>query len=312
MGCKLERKIVTSEDARKRIDIYVAQAFDDITRSQAQMLIEEGNLLVNGKCVKVSYKLKEDDIIDLNIPMPKESQILPQDIALNIVYEDDDIIIVDKPKGMVVHPGNGNFDGTMVNSLMYSHANKLSGINGVLRPGIVHRIDKDTSGLLVVAKNDIAHKTLTDKFKIHDITREYIALVNGILDKDKLRINLPIGRDPKDRIKMAVTTKNSKEAITNIEIIKKYSKSNYTLIKAVLETGRTHQIRVHMSYIGHPLVGDEVYGKSKNNLGITGHLLHAKTLGFVHPVKGQYIEFNKDIPDEFQNILNRLDMAENN
>lgn len=310
--CILEKNIVNLENVGKRIDIYIAENFENITRNQAQMLIDSGDVLVNTNTIKSSYKLKLGDEIALNIPEPKESHIVPQEIPLEIVYEDKDILIVNKPKGMVVHPGNGNFDGTMVNSLMYSHADDLSGINGVLRPGIVHRIDKDTSGLLVVAKNDVAHKTLTDKFKVHDITREYVALVNGIVGKDKLKINLPIGRDPNDRIKMAVTTKNSKNAVTNIEVVKRYYKSNYTLVKAILETGRTHQIRVHMSYIGHPLVGDEVYGKSSNKLNVKGHLLHAGTLGFVHPVTNKYVEFNENLPEEFKQILDRLDILENN
>lgn len=312
MGCVLENKIVKVDDSGKRLDVYIAEAFENITRSQAQMIIEENDVCVNGKCVKASYKLKEGDEVALRMPELKESHILPQEIPLDIVYEDKDILIVDKPKGMVVHPGNGNFDGTMVNSLMYSHANNLSGINGVLRPGIVHRIDKDTSGLLVVAKNDLSHKTLTDKFKVHDITRVYIALVDGIVEKDKLKINLPIGRDPRDRIKMAVTTKNSKQAITNIEVLKRYYKSNYTLVKATLETGRTHQIRVHMSYISHPLVGDSLYGKSTNRLNVEGHLLHARTLGFMHPVTNKYVEFNRDLPEEFKQILDKLKEIENN
>ena len=310
--CILEKNIVNIDSAGKRVDIYVSENFENITRSQAQMLIEAGNVLINGSKVKVSYKLKLEDEIDISMPGPKKSHIIAQEIPLEIIYEDKDIIIVNKPKGMVVHPGNGNFDGTMVNSLMYSHAGDLSGINGVLRPGIVHRIDKDTSGLLVVAKNDIAHKTLTDKFKVHDITREYIALVDGIIEKDKLKINLPIGRDPNDRIKMAVTTKNSKNAITNIEVIKRYYKSNYTLVMAILVTGRTHQIRVHMSYIKHPLVGDEMYGKAHNKLNVKGHLLHATTLGFVHPVTNKYVEFNEKLPEEFNQVLENLDNLENN
>ena len=210
----------------------------------------------------------------------------------------------------MVHPGNGNFEDTIVNALMFSHKDKLSGINGVIRPGIVHRIDKDTTGIIVVAKNDNAHKCLAEQFKEHSITRKYIALVDGIIDKDKLRINLPIGRDEKNRIKMAVTTKNSKEAITNITVLKRYIKSGYTLVEAKLETGRTHQIRVHMSYIGHPLVGDNVYGKSNNEFGVQGQLLHAKVLGFVHPTTGKYMEFETNLHEDFKAVLDMLEKRE--
>ena len=211
---------------------------------------------------------------------------------------------------MVVHPANGNYTGTMVNSLMESHKDKLSSINGVVRPGIVHRIDKDTSGILVVAKNDNAHKILSDQFKVHSITRKYVALVKGIIKEDEMTINLPIGRNHKDRKKMAVTYKNSKEAITHIRVLKRYYNSNLTLVEAVLETGRTHQIRVHMSYKNHPLLGDDVYGKKDNTYKIQGQMLHAKVLGFVHPTTGKYIEFESDLPDEFKELLVKLENKE--
>ena len=226
------------------------------------------------------------------------------------MYEDDDILIVDKEKGMVVHPASGNYSGTMVNSLMYSHKDKLSSINGTIRPGIVHRIDKDTSGILVVAKNDNAHKKLSEQFKVHSITRKYIALVKGIIKEDTMDIDYPIGRSSKDRKKMAVTYKNSKEAKTHIKVLKRFYNSNVTLVEATLETGRTHQIRVHMAYVGHPLVGDEVYGKKDPRFKIEGQMLHAKTLGFIHPTKNRYIEFESDLPKYYLEILKKLESKE--
>jgi pseudouridine synthase, rluA family len=226
------------------------------------------------------------------------------------MYEDDDILIVDKEKGMVVHPANGNYSGTMVNSLMYSHKDKLSSINGTIRPGIVHRIDKDTSGILVVAKNDNAHKKLSEQFKVHSITRKYIALVKGIIKEDTMDIDYPIGRSSKDRKKMAVTYKNSKEAKTHIKVLKRFYNSNVTLVEATLETGRTHQIRVHMAYVGHPLVGDEVYGKKDPRFKIEGQMLHAKTLGFIHPTKNSYIEFESNLPEYYLEILKKLENKE--
>lgn len=301
---------ITEENKGKRLDIFLSENISDITRSYIKTLIEEDNILVNDKKQKSGYSLKLNDIITVNIPESKEANILPEEIKLNIMYEDDDVIIINKEKGMVVHPANGNYTGTMVNSLMNSHKDKLSSINGVVRPGIVHRIDKDTSGILVVAKNDNAHKNLSDQFKVHSITRKYIALVKGIIKEDEMVINLPIGRNPKDRKKMAVTYKNSKEAITHIKVLKRYYNSNLTLVEAVLETGRTHQIRVHMSYKNHPLVGDEVYGKKDTTYKVQGQMLHAKVLGFNHPTTNKYIEFESDLPDEFTNILNKLENKE--
>ena len=301
---------ITEENKGKRLDIFLSENISDITRSYIKTLIEEDNILVNDKKQKSGYSLKLNDIITVNIPESKEANILPEEIKLNIMYEDDDVIIINKEKGMVVHPANGNYTGTMVNSLMNSHKDKLSSINGVVRPGIVHRIDKDTSGILVVAKNDNAHKNLSDQFKVHSITRKYIALVKGIIKEDEMVINLPIGRNPKDRKKMAVTYKNSKDAITHIKVLKRYYNSNLTLVEAVLETGRTHQIRVHMSYKNHPLVGDEVYGKKDTTYKVQGQMLHAKVLGFNHPTTNKYIEFESDLPDEFTNILNKLENKE--
>ena len=304
--------IVSKEDVKKRLDIYLKEKNENLTRSYIKKLLEDGNILVNNKNEKSGYMIKENDKITLNLPDVKPIEARPEDIKLNIIYEDDDIIIVDKEKGMVVHPANGNYTGTMVNSLMYSHKGSLSSINGVIRPGIVHRIDKDTSGILVVAKNDNAHKKLSEQFKVHSIKRKYVALVKGIIKEDKLDINLPIGRSSKDRKKMAVTYKNSKEAITHIAVLKRFYNSNVTFIEASLETGRTHQIRVHMSYIGHPLVGDEVYGKKDSKFKVEGQMLHARLLGFIHPTKNEYVEFTSDIPKEFKNLLETLEKKENN
>ena len=303
-------KIIVSEGVSQRIDQYLNEKNNEWTRSYIQKLISEDKIKVNGKSIKASYKVKENDVIEIEEVEGKDAEILPEDIPLDVVYEDEDIVIVNKPKGMVVHPGNSNYSGTMVNSLMYSHKGELSGINGVVRPGIVHRIDKDTSGLLVVAKNDKAHKVLADKFKEHDITREYICLVKGIIPKDNITINLPIGRSDKDRKKMAVTKKNSRNAITHIKVIKRFKKSGYTLVSAKLETGRTHQIRVHMSYIGYPIVGDDVYSKGTNEFGITGQMLHAKILGFIHPVKDKYMEWEVEPPKQFIDVIETLEKRE--
>ncbi len=300
------KKIIVEENCNIRIDQYLNMQDSELTRSFIQKLIAEGSIKVNGKNIKSSYKVKENDIIDIEDIDIKETDILPEDIPLEIIYEDDDIAIVNKPKGMVVHPGNGNYSGTMVNSLMHSHKDKLSTINGVVRPGIVHRIDKDTSGLIVVAKNDKAHKILSDKFKVHDITREYICVVKGIVQKDKITIKLPIGRAQNDRKKMAVTNKNAREAITHIEVLERFKKSNYTLVSAKLETGRTHQIRVHMSYIGHPILGDTTYSKGKNEFDVEGQMLHAKVLGFNHPITNKYMEWSVNPPKEFEDVVQIL------
>lgn len=297
---------VEKENIGIRIDQYLCKINSDFSRTLVKKMIEEEKILVNGILKKGSYKLKIGDIIEVEEIETQKFQIKAENIPVKIIYEDNDILVIDKPKGLVVHPGNGNKSGTLVNSLMYTHKNSLSGINGVLRPGIVHRIDKNTSGIIVVAKTDIAHRKLTKDFKTHNITREYIALVQGIVEKDKLKISLPIGRDNASRIKMAVTKINSKEAITYITVLKRYYKPNYTLVTAKLETGRTHQIRVHMSYIGHPLLGDEVYSNNKNEFGIKGQMLHAKVLGFNHPITGKHVEFSSDIPKEFEEVLARL------
>lgn len=297
---------VEKENTGIRIDQYLCKINSDFSRALIKKMIEEGKVFVNGKTNKGSYKLKEGDLIEVNQIEKQELKIEAQDIPVKIIYEDNDILIIDKPKGLVVHPGNGNRNGTLVNSLMYTHKDNLSGINGILRPGIVHRIDKDTSGIIVVAKNDLSQRKLTEDFKVHNINREYIAIVKGIVEKDKLKISLPIGRDNISRIKMKVTRVNSKEAITYVTVLERFYNSNYTLISAKLETGRTHQIRVHMSYIDHPLLGDEVYSNGKNEFGIKGQMLHAKVLGFKHPTTGKYVEFTSEVPEEFSRVLNIL------
>lgn len=302
--------VVDQNEKGKRLDIYLSQILAGKTRSYIKKLIEQENILVNGKKQKSGYLLKLNDNVEVEVPEDKTSTVLAEDIPLDIIYEDDDILIINKKKGMVVHPANGNYSGTMVNSLMFSHGDKLSSINGIIRPGIVHRIDKDTSGILVVAKNDQAHKKLSEQFKVHSITRKYIALVKGIVKEDFMDINLPIGRNQNDRKKMAVTYKNSKNAITHIKVLKRYYNSNVTLVEATLETGRTHQIRVHMAYKSHPLIGDEVYGKKDSKFGISGQMLHAKVLGFVHPTTGEYVEFESKLPDEFEEIIEKLDKKE--
>ena len=304
--------IVNKENESKRLDIYLSDILkeENITRSYIKTLIENSNILVNGKSVKAGYKLKENDNIEVTIIKKVCEDVLPEKIPLDIVYEDEDIIIVNKPKGMVVHPANGNYTGTMVNSLMGTHKDNLSSINGVIRPGIVHRIDKDTSGILVVAKNDNAHKKLSEQFKVHSIKRKYVALVKGIIKEDTLTINMPIGRSTKDRKKMAVTDKNSRNAITHISVLKRFYSSNVTLVEAELETGRTHQIRVHMAYLHHPLVGDEVYGKKDTKFKVEGQMLHAKYLGFKHPRTNNYIEFDSNLPKYFLDVLTILDKKE--
>lgn len=287
----------------KRVDIFLSEYIEDFTRSQVKKLIDEDNLTCNGKKIKSNYKLKENDSLEIIIPKAKELDVVAENIDIDIIYEDEDIVVVNKPKGMVVHPAAGNYTGTLVNALLYK-CNNLSSINGVIRPGIVHRIDKDTSGVLVVAKNDKSHKSLADQIKEHTVKRCYIALTEGVIKEDKGTVNAPIGRHHIDRKKMTVTEKNSRNAITHFSVIERFERN--TLIEARLETGRTHQIRVHMAYLGYPLVGDPVYGYKKQKFNIKGQALHAKTLGFIHPRTGEYIEFSSNIPDDFQKIINKL------
>ncbi len=302
--------IVEKEDVSKRLDIYLTEKNDQITRSYIKTLIDEEKVLVNGSKVKSGYKVKLGDNISIELVKREPENIVAEEIPLDIIYEDEDIIIVNKAKGMVVHPANGNYTGTMVNSLMNSHKDALSSINGVIRPGIVHRIDKDTSGILVVAKNDNAHKFLSEQFKIHSIKRKYVALVKGIVKEDTLTIDKPIGRSSKDRKKMAVTDINSRNAVTHIRVLRRFYSSNVTLVEAELETGRTHQIRVHMASLHHPLIGDEVYGKKDTKFKVEGQMLHAKYLGFIHPSTKQFIDFDSELPEYFKEILEKLENKE--
>lgn len=296
--------LALKDHENKRIDRFLNNNLEDLSRNRIQKLIEEKKVLVNNKSINKNYKLKENDKIIINIEEPKEIDILPENIPLNIVYEDEDVILVNKPQDMVVHPANGHYSHTLVNALMYHCKDNLSGINGVMRPGIVHRIDKDTSGILIIAKNDKAHQKLASQLEEHSMTRVYYAIVYNNLKNDKGTIDAPIGRHPIDRKKMAVTDKNSKRAVTHYEVLQRFNK--YTFIKLKLETGRTHQIRVHMSYIGNPLLGDIVYGKEKQPFKLVGQVLHAKVLGFVHPTTNKYMEFETELPQYFKDILKKL------
>lgn len=286
-----------------RIDIFAAKAAE-ITRSRAAGLIEDGNVLINGKSAAKNAKVKDGDSVIITLPDPEVYNITPENIPLDIVYEDGDLLVVNKPKGMVVHPAAGNYSGTLVNALMYHCGDSLSGINGVMRPGIVHRIDKDTSGLLMVAKNDFSHNKLAEQIKEHSFTREYEAVVYGSLKADSGTVDAPIGRHPIKRKQMAVVYENSKNAVTHYEVIERID--GFTHIRLRLETGRTHQIRVHMAYIGHPVAGDEVYGPKKVIKELGGQCLHAKKIGFIHPRTEEYMEFDSPLPDYFVNFLKRL------
>ncbi|MCA1293071.1 RluA family pseudouridine synthase [Paenibacillus sp. alder61] len=292
-----------AESAKDRIDKYVkAQMGEDTSRSQIQLWIEDGNLTVNGSPVKANYKIASGDLIVLRIPEAEATEIVPEDIPLEVYYEDSDVIVVNKKRGMVVHPAPGHASGTLVNALMY-HCKDLSGINGELRPGIVHRIDKDTSGLLMAAKNDKAHASLAAQLKEHSVTRKYFALVHGNLAHDQGTVDAPIGRDPHDRKMYTVIERNSKPAVTHFQVTERFG--DYTLLELKLETGRTHQIRVHMKFIGHPLVGDPLYGRSKG-IRMDGQALHAAVLGFVHPSSGEYLEFQAPLPQDMEDLLHSL------
>ena len=294
-----------SEGEEGRLDKYLSDKLEDMTRSYLKKLISDDKaVLVNGNPAKPNYKLKPGDIIELAVPEPIELEIKAENISLDIVYEDNDMLVVNKPQGMVVHPAAGNYTGTLVNALLYHCGDSLSGINGEKRPGIVHRIDKDTSGLLLVAKNDNAHQKLSSQIKEHSLTRAYKALVHGNIKQDSGRIDAPIGRHPSDRKKMTITDKNSREAVTNFRVLERSGR--YTFVECILETGRTHQIRVHMSKNGHPIVGDKTYGVKKEEFNLTGQLLHAYKVGFIHPVSGEYMEFVSELPDYYMNVLDRL------
>ena len=297
---------VKSDENSKRLDKFICDKIEELTRSSVQKLINDGNVKVNGEKKNKNYICRSGDILNITIPEPSLIDVLPQNIPIDIMYEDDSLLIVNKSKGMVVHPAPGNYTGTLVNALLYHCGESLSGINGVIRPGIVHRIDKDTSGLLVVAKNDSSHKILVEKIKAHDFKREYEAVVYGNVKEDSGIIDEPIGRHSIDRKKMTVTHKNSKNAITYYNVINRYD--GFTHIKLNLKTGRTHQIRVHMAYIGHPLAGDAVYGPKKVIKSLNGQCLHARTLGFVHPHSNNYMEFSSDLPDYFKYFLNQLNI----
>ena len=293
-------EIKVLENNNLRLDKYLMNN-TEYTRSKIQKMIEEGYILVNDKEVKASYIVHKNDMIVID-DYDEISDIVPEDIPLDIVYEDDYLLVINKPSGMVVHPAPGNYGGTLVNALMY-HCNHLSGVNGAIRPGIVHRIDADTSGLLLVAKDDNTHNDLAKQISEKSVTRKYLCLVHGIINEDTATIDAPIGRDPHDRKKMCVTADNSKEAVTHIRVLERYK--NATLIECVLETGRTHQIRVHMSYIKHPVVNDPVYGYSKMDDAEFGQMLHAKEIGFVHPVTKEFMDFKVDPPKKFIEILDK-------
>ncbi|MCD7827871.1 MAG: RluA family pseudouridine synthase [Clostridiales bacterium] len=294
---------VSAENEGARLDKTLSDA-GSISRTAAQRLIDGGNVFVNSKTALKSVKLKQGDIVSADLPEPVEIDIKTEDIPLDIVYEDNDLLVVNKPKGMVVHPAPGNYDGTLVNALMYHCGDSLSGINGVIRPGIVHRIDKDTSGLLAVAKNDLAHASLAEQIKSHSFKREYRAVLVGNLKDDKGAVDRPIGRNPNDRKKQAVNGVNARNAVTHYEVLERFDK--FCLCRFTLETGRTHQIRVHAASMGHPVAGDTVYGNPKLTYGLEGQCLHAGVLGLTHPTTGEYMEFNAPLPEYFTEFLDKI------
>lgn len=293
------------EDEDERIDKWISNNLQDLSRSYIQKLIKDDLVFVNGKAQKASYRVKVDDEIAFEIPDAVLPEIPAEDIPLSILYEDDDILIVDKPKGMVVHPAPGHYSGTLVNAVMFHCKDRLSGINGVLRPGIVHRIDKDTTGSLIICKNDMAHNSIAEQLKEHSITRKYHAIVYGRLDSEEGRIDAPIGRDFKERKKMAVNAQNGKPAVTYYKVLKEYKE--YTYIECQLETGRTHQIRVHMASIGHPVLGDTVYSSRRSKFNLQGQTLHAMTIGLIHPATGEYLEISAPLPEYFKHLLDILE-----
>lgn len=300
----------SSEDAGTRLDAFIGYNTDELSRSYAVKLIERGLVSINGKtAASKKQSISEGDTVVIDLPEPEPLAVKAEDIPIEIVYEDDDVAVINKPRGMVVHPGPGNQSGTLVNAIMYHMGSSLSSINGVIRPGIVHRIDKDTSGLLMIAKNDAAHESLAAQLKDHSVTREYTALVYDNIREDRLTIDEPIGRDERNRMRNAVNGSGARNAVTHIEVLERFGK--YTLVKAVLETGRTHQIRVHMAYMHHPLAGDELYGPRRSSskiegVPVSGQLLHAGTLGFIHPSDGKYMEFHSELPEVFTQVLEKL------
>ena len=296
---------VSEEFVGVRLDKFLSEMLPDISRSNLARLIEDGSVFVDGNSASKKLKLKANQIVTIEIPDAKPTEIKPENIPLEIVYEDDDLLVVNKPKDMVVHPAAGHYEGTLVNALMYHCGDSLSGINGEIRPGILHRIDKDTSGLLIVAKNDFAHVKLAEQIKAHSFKREYEAVAEGVFKSTSGTINAPIGRSKTNRLKMAVTDTNSKEAITHYEVIKQFEKCAHVRLR--LETGRTHQIRVHLSYSGHPVCGDEIYGAKKGS-GLLGQCLHARCIGFIHPRTEEYVEFTSELPDYFVDFLKKAEM----
>ena len=295
----MEKRKLEINEENVRLDKFIMNSISDLSRTLIQEYIKEGHVLVNGKIEKASYKIKMNDAIEITIPDNKEMDVLPEDIPLDIIYEDQDVIVVNKPSGMIVHPSAGIYSGTLVNALLY-HCKDLSGINGVNRPGIVHRIDKETSGLLMVAKNDKAHKSLSEQLKEHSVTRRYVALVHGVIPHVHGKVNAPIGRDVNDRQKMAVTKNNSKEAITNFTVLERYD--DMSLIECRLETGRTHQIRVHLAYINHPVLGDKTYGY-RGKIKMDGQVLHCRKVSFIHPITNNLITIESDLPEYFKEAL---------
>lgn len=297
--------IVSDDDEDSRLDFYIASQYRDISRSYIQKFIKEDRIRVNSKIEKASYKVKTGDKIEVNMPEPQALEIEPQDIGIDIVYEDDYLMVVNKQQGMVVHPAPGNPDRTLVNAVLFHCGDRLSSINGVIRPGIVHRIDKNTSGLLVIAKDNQTHQGLSDQFKVHSITREYEMICIGNVEWQEKTIDGPIGRNPKDRMKMAIVKTNGKRAVTHFRLVENYD--GYSHLSARLETGRTHQIRVHISSINRPILGDNLYGyKVKKFAKLEGQCLHARKLGFIHPISGKYMEFDSDLPEYFEDVLNKL------
>lgn len=299
----MEKEYIIKEDGI-RLDKAIAELDPDISRMTVQKLIEDDKILVNGKKEKASYKVKINDKIIIEFEKPKESKLKAEEIPLNVIYEDNDIIIINKEKGMVVHPGNGNPDGTLANAIMARCKDSLSGIGGEIRPGIVHRIDKDTSGIIIVAKNDKAHLNISEQIKEHKTTKTYLALVRGRVKENEATIDMPIGRSKKDRKKMAVD-KDGKKAVTHFKVLKRYS--DCTLLKVVIETGRTHQIRVHLSEIGYPIIGDYTYSNGKNRFDVEGQMLHAYKIKFKHPTTNEEVEYTAELPKYFKDILEKLD-----
>ena len=296
---------VTGEGEASRLDAFLSAQLDGLSRSHIQKILKGGGVLVNGRPEKSSDRGAPGDQVELEVPEPEEPEILAEEMDLDILYEDRDIILINKPKGMVVHPAAGHYSGTLVNGLMAHCREDLSGINGVLRPGIVHRIDMDTTGVLIACKNDFAHTSIAQQLKVHSITRKYYAIVHGVIREEEGTVNAPIGRHPTDRKKMSINTKNGREAVTHYRVLQRFEK--FTYVECQLETGRTHQIRVHMASIHHPLLGDTVYGPAKCPVsGLQGQTLHAGVLGFIHPRTGEYMEFSAPLPEYFQELLKKL------